>query len=308
MTAREINKYVRENSIDIINFHGAKAFLVHKLFKKFFKIPTLATVHSDYRYDFLNNRLKYILFTPLSKLGVKSFDNFACVSRYIKGLLESEGINGRKIVISNGIDTKDRDERIGKKHIRKSLGISEDVFVFVIVARLHPVKNHELLINAFHKLTKEYEDIKLIIVGDGELRSKLINQVDNLNIKNKVIFTGFREDSIDIVRECNISLLTSLSEGGAPPLVVLESAIMKTPIISTKVGDIEEVIDNSMGFIIESNAENEIYKKLKEAYIKKEELKQMGEAFYNKVVTYYSMERFISSYYSFYKSIIENKR
>ena len=301
----EINTYVRENKIDIINFHGAKAFLMHRLFKWRLKAPCVATVHSDYRYDFLNNKIKSILFTPLSKLGIASFKSYICVSTYIKELLENEGFKGKKVVISNGIDTNNIQRSKDLVSIKKSIRVEEKDFAFIMVARLHPVKNHKSLINAFFRLTKDYEDTKLILVGEGELKEQLIEQVESLGIIEKVIFTGFKENSLEIVEACNVSILTSLNEGGSPPLVVLESAIMKVPIISTKVGDIEQVIDDSMGFIIERNTEENIYEAMKEAYLKRECLKSMGETFYHKVVKDYSMERFTSAYYSFYKEVIE---
>ena len=62
----ELVKFINQNSISIVNFHGAKPFLVHLILKNKLNVPTVAVVHSDFRYDFLNNKLKYFIFTPLS--------------------------------------------------------------------------------------------------------------------------------------------------------------------------------------------------------------------------------------------------
>ena len=69
-------------------------------------MPTVAVVHSDFRYDFLNNKLKYFIFTPLSIKGLKSFNNYICVSNNLKNLLEEKKFKGSKAVVNNGIDIK----------------------------------------------------------------------------------------------------------------------------------------------------------------------------------------------------------
>ncbi len=58
----ELVNFINHNSINIVNFHGAKPFLMHLILKRKLKVPTVAVVHSDFRYDFLNNKLKYYYF------------------------------------------------------------------------------------------------------------------------------------------------------------------------------------------------------------------------------------------------------
>lgn len=303
---KRVIEYINKNEIDIVNFHGAKAFLIHRVIKGKIKASTLASVHSDYRYDFLNNKIKHIFYTPLSKYGLKSFDYYMCISNYIKEVLEENNLPGKKCVVNNGINKDDIKIIKTKKEIRSEYNISENSFVFVITARMHPVKNHSGLISAFSKLRNEFNNIKLILVGDGELKEELKKKVADLKLDKDVIFTGFVEKPADIVNASDISILTSFNEGGSPPMVILESGLVKVPVISSKVGDVEKNFTNKMVFIIDDNYEKKIYEKMKEAYLKKDILKIMGSELYKEVTKNYDMEKFCGTYYSFYKKIIEN--
>ncbi|MCY6958615.1 glycosyltransferase [Clostridium brassicae] len=301
---KEIINFVEENKIDIMNFHGAKAFLIHRFLKNKIKAATLASIHSDYRYDFLNNKIKYLLFTPLSKYGLKSFENYMCISNYIKDVLDENGFKGDKAVINNGINAEEIKVTVTKEEIRKTYEISEKDFVFVSVGRLHPIKNHQSLIKSFSKLRNEFKDTKLVIVGDGALREELKELIKKLDLENDVVLTGFVENPINIVNACDISILTSFNEGGSPPIVILESGLVKKSIISTKVGDIEKNFDENTVFIIDKNTEEEIYNKMKEVYLNKDKIDCMGEELYKEVIKNYNMKRFCNTYYSFYKKIL----
>lgn len=299
----QIINFINENKIDIVNFHGAKAFLIHRVIKNKINAKTLASVHSDYRYDFLNNKIKYAIFTPLSKYGLKSFDNYMCISNYIKEVLDNNNFKGNKAVANNGIDKAEFKITVSREEIRKNYNISEEDFVFSITGRLHPIKNHETLIRAFKKLSNEIKDIKLLVVGDGPLEADLKKLSNDLSLDDKVIFTGFIDKPINIVNASDISVITSFNEGGSPPLVVLESALVKKTVISSKVGDIDINFDKDMIFIINENTEKGVLEGMTKAYEKKNQLLSMGEKLYEEVIENYTVEKFCNTYYDFYKNI-----
>ncbi|EJE7233675.1 glycosyltransferase family 4 protein [Clostridium sporogenes] len=301
---REIEEYIKNNNIDIANFHGAKAFFTHYFINKKLSIPTVATVHSNYKEDFLNNKLKYYLFTPLSVKGIKSFNNHICVSNYIKDILDKDNIESKKFVVNNGIDLNYYKDKKANNNLKKELNISEKDFVYIMIARMHPIKNHNLLIEAFYKLEKEYKNVKLILLGDGVEEKNLKEKVDKLNLNSNIIFLGFKENIEDYIEIADISILTSLNEGGAPPLVILESGIKKVPVIASGVGDIPYTINKYNGFLIDPTSAHDIYDKMKEAYNNKNQLHILGENLYDTVINKYSMESFCESYYECYKNLI----
>lgn len=301
----ELVHFIKHNSISIVNFHGAKPFLMHLILKRKLNVPTVAVVHSDFRYDFLNNKVKKIIFTPLSTMGLKSFNNYICVSNNLKHLLEEKKFKGSKAVVNNGIDIKKVSTVMSADDIRNSLKLKAQDFVYVMVARLHPIKNHKQVILAFRKLSLEFQDVKLILVGDGELRPGLENLIVELKLENNVMMTGNVSNPIDYIKASNVSVLASLSEGGSPPLTVLESGIVKIPIIYTMVGDLECMLDENSGYKVENKDNINIYKTMKQAYLDKNNFNLKGENLYNIVVKKFTIEKFWERYLKIYKSILK---
>ncbi|MBP1743672.1 MAG: glycosyl transferase, group 1 family protein [Firmicutes bacterium] len=294
---------IAEKCFDIVNFHGAKAFFLGKFLLNKLSIPAVATVHSNYRQDFLNSRMKHLLFTPLSISGLRSFGYFICVSNYIKNLLNVDGIGGRKFVIPNGINLDECRVASDASAVRSSLGIGEGDFVFTMVARFHPVKNHITLIKAFSRLRAEFDNVKLVLIGEGSHRAE-IEAASGAG----VIFAGFRENVLDYINASDITVLTSLSEGGAPPLVVLESAAVSKTVIASSVSDMPHIINGGNGFLVDPYSEEDIYLKLREAYLHPGTIKAMGENLNRYVREKYSIDRFCSNYFEAYKAIVEDSK
>ncbi|MGH4119865.1 glycosyltransferase [Clostridium sp.] len=301
----DLVRFIRNNSISIVSFHGAKPFLMHLILKRKISIPTVAVVHSDFRYDFLNNKMKYIFFTPLSILGLKSFDNYICVSNNLKHLLEEKKITGGKSVVNNGLEITGFSIVINPENIRDSLNLNQQDFVYVMVARFHPIKNHKEVILAFKKLSHEFHDVKLLLVGDGDLRNELEKLVVELKLEKKVIMVGNVTNPIDYINSANVSVLASLSEGGAPPLTVLESGIVKKSLIYTEVGDLECILDENSGYKIKHKNSENIYETMKKVYIDRNNLKVKGENLYNIVMKKFTIDKFQKKYFKIYNDILK---
>lgn len=297
---------IESSSIDLINFHGAKANFIYYFIKKSISVPTAVTVHSDYRYDFINSKIKQLFFTPLNILGLKSFKNYVCVSNYILKLLKDNNFKGNKVVIENGIDINKYKLSINSDEMKEKYKIGDNDFLFVMVARMHPIKNHSSLLKAFKKLKLEFGNIKLMLVGDGSLLEELIEEAVKENLKDAVIFTGFQNNSLDYFNVCDISILPSFSEGGSPPLVVLESGIANKPVICSNIGDISDIINDNMGYLIDPNSLEDIYNKMKEAYLNKAMLSKMGKELNKIVINNYSIEKFWHKYYNFYDKLLQS--
>lgn len=299
--ASDIKEYIQKNNIDIINFHGANPNFIYLFLKNRISIPCVTTIHSDYRYDFTNNVLKYVFFTPLNIIALKGFKNFICVSSIIEELLNKKGFSGKKYVVNNGVDINYSITE-SRASIRAKYNIHDDAFVYTMVARMHPVKNHLRLIEAAAMLAGEYRNIRLLLVGSGDYEDKVRLKVKELNVEDNVIFTGKQERPLDFINAGDINILTSLNE--TFPLVILEGALVKKAAICTNVGDIKRIVNRATGFIVDANSVDDISMKMKEAFTKKHILPQMGNALYDIVVKEYSVEKFCERYYYSYNDIL----
>ncbi len=130
-----------------------------------------------------------------------------------------------------------------RNKIREELGIGPDSLVVGHVGRFSAPKNHEYLINVFYELQKKNDKAVLLLVGDGELRNKIQRQVQQLDITDKVIFTGVRADVCDLLQAMDVFVFPSIYEG--LPVSIIEAQASGLPcLISEKVPIECKITDN----------------------------------------------------------------
>jgi glycosyltransferase involved in cell wall biosynthesis len=121
-------------------------------------------------------------------------------------------------------------------------GFRHDDVLFVCVARLGPPKNQRLLIDAFLEGAASDRRAHLLLVGDGPSRRDLEAQVDELRLRDRVHFLGWRTDIPEILAASDVFVLSSDFEGN--PLAVLEALAAGKPVVATAVGGVPELVDD----------------------------------------------------------------
>src|SRR5690606_11562708 len=106
-------------------------------------------------------------------------------------------------------------------------------FPFIMsLGRMHPdnIKQQDVIIKAYSQSVLPEQGIKLIVVGDGEKRNDFEQLVKELNLEDKVIFTGFKANPYPYLKNAKFMVLASKNEGF--PNVILESFACQTPVVS----------------------------------------------------------------------------
>ncbi len=205
---------IRQIDPDIIHAHANKAAAMVATLRRFLpeKIKRIATLHSKKK----------------NLSSFETFDHVIGVSHEVIKKIQ----NPNKSVVYNGIEWHDQEKKRG--YIATHFGMSE-VFTLCSVGRLETVKNFSLLISSIHNL-----DVQLLLVGTGSCESKLKKLVKQLDIEDKVIFTGYREDAVEIIEDADLLIISSDKEGF--PYVLVEALLAKTPVVSTDVSDVKTVL------------------------------------------------------------------
>ena len=140
----------------------------------------------------------------------------------------------------------------------------ENKKIIIGIGRLTKQKNFSLLINAFNKIQKEHKEYELIILGEGEKKSKLIELTNKYGLGKKVHFFGFEENVYKYLKKADCFILTSLWED--PGFVLLEAGLSNTSIISSdcKNGPIEILDNGNNGYLFENNNLNSLLEKFEE--------------------------------------------
>jgi|AMWB02.1.fsa_nt_gi glycosyltransferase involved in cell wall biosynthesis len=129
-----------------------------------------------------------------------------------------------------------------KGQFRRRRGLDDQVILIGIVGRLVPIKNHRLFLDAARILldTEKARAIKFLIIGDGELRSELVEYAKNINVADHVLFLGWQKELAAIYADLNIVALTSNNEG--TPVSIIEAMASGVPVISTCVGGVKDLM------------------------------------------------------------------
>ncbi len=247
---------IRGRQIDIVHTHGVRANLVGRLAAKLAGIKHIVTtVHSVLEQDYPSffarqvNRL-------MERITINSVERFVTVSDLLKQDLVGHGIPAVKITtIYNGVNLAAfRQERV-TGDVRKDLGIAPDVPVLGMIARFHPVKGHRFFLEAAKTISRVRPDCRFLLVGSGQYRSEVEAMVKQLGLREQVIFTGYREDIVDVLHSLDILVISSLSEGFG--LTAIEAMAMKVPVVATRVGGLPEIIKHGSNGILVPPAEGQ---------------------------------------------------
>lgn len=189
-------KYLLNNNIDLIHTHSdfGLAFLGRK-YAKFLDIPIIQTYHCnylEYAKEHFGKKSEIILKKPIkyyTKVLCKTANRIIVPSENTKELINDKfNIKSKIDVIPNGINLDKFNKKIDIKSLKDEYNISKDDFVILSISRLSKEKKIENIIKVFSYF-KNYNNIKLLIVGGGPEAKKLINLSKKLNLNN-IIFTG----------------------------------------------------------------------------------------------------------------------
>lgn len=246
-TYRRIIRYVKRNNVEILYTQTSNAHtisLVVKIFLKKIKLYVARRVIIPAGKSFFG-RIKY---------NSKLVDGYVAVSNFGAGVLKDSGIPSAKItVVYDGIEhPRPSPEPPGGSNFRKEFGIPDGAPIIGTVGALDKIKDHITFLKAASMVT-ETAGINVpyfVIVGAGVLRRCLENfAASSGRLRKNVIFTGFRSDVSDIVRNFFLFILTSKSENFCN--ATLEALSLGVPVIATRVGGIPEQIDDGRnGFLV----------------------------------------------------------
>mgnify|MGYP001145837454 CR=1 FL=1 len=188
--------------------------------------------------------VKRIIVNLLSKFFTHKI---IAISRAVKINLIESGVPANMIkTIYNGIDLTVY--RNSHPTLRKHLGVTSDIPIIGIVARLVWEKGYEYAIKAMPRVLEKFPKAILVIIGDGPQEKPLKKLCMDLDITDSVIFMGFQNNVENLAIDFDVFVLPSVSEGLG--LALLEAMALEKPVITTEVGGIPEVVKNGINGLL----------------------------------------------------------
>lgn len=244
--------YVIRHKIRLIHAHLFGIGVYATIAAKICRIPVVVTLHGEMDVNLLDKYLR-IKIGILNTLASKTI----FVSNYLRNCYADLNLTDNVDVIYNGIDQPDcRTNSLSI--IRDEIGLNKDDIVIGSVGDIRPPKGYEYLIRAAKILSVKNKNIKFIIAGaETPLLENLRNLCKELELADKVHFLGYRSDISNIYNIMDIFLLPSISEGFS--LSTIEAMSHGLPVIATRCGGPEEIIENNIdGLLIQKESSEEI--------------------------------------------------
>lgn len=252
----KIRNIIKRYRPDIVHTHASKAGYLGRKAAISLGVPVIVHTFHGHVFHSYFNKYSTAFFKNIERNLAKKTTAIIAIS----DLQKHELCDIHKIapenkfrVIPLGFDLDRFQENYQQKRddFRKRYNISEDEIVISIIGRLVAVKNHSLFIKAINNIKKKTsKKIKAVIVGDGQLRNGLIELAYSLGLKcsfpeeqilnSDIIFTSWIQDADIVFAGSEITALSSFNEG--TPVSLIESQAANTPIVTTNVGGVENIV------------------------------------------------------------------
>lgn len=242
-------RFLENRDVQILHSHRYKEDLLAVLLHARLGSPRLVrTQHGSPEICSLKRKLVY----AVHQFTSPSVDRVVSVSSQLQDHLRTYLRPEQIAVIPNGVDLEAVRSSLTQHEAKAQLGIPQDSPVIGSIARLDPVKRHDVFLYTAQQVLREVPDAVFVIAGDGKQDGELRQLAHSLAIAGQVIFLGHQENAQDIMRALDILLLTSDHEG--LPMVVLEAMAIGAAVVSRNVGGIPEVLrDGLHGVLVESD-------------------------------------------------------
>jgi len=237
---RELAAYLRREEIDLLHAHMYRAEVIGARAAMAAGTPVvMATVHSS--------RIRSPLDIATLAALTPVMDRLIVPSASIATKVRAEGRGGAKFtIIPNGVDLGRFDLPATACGLRREFRIPNRAPVLGVVARLEPEKGHRYLVEAMPAILRVAAEAWLVIVGEGSLDATLRAQAATLPppARDRIVFTGRREDVAAITAEIDVAVLPSLRE--AQGISILEAMARGRPVVASAVGGIPEVLTDGL--------------------------------------------------------------
>jgi len=251
-------KLFKEEDFTIIHTHSSKAGLLARLAAVLNKTPiVIHTIHGFAFNDFMNG-LKKNFFIYLEKLLAKWTDVLITVSNLNKKkIIDLNIAHENKIKnIYSGIDlslfTNKRNDEF-----RKELNLENDHLLLGSVGRLSNQKDPITMIEAFGIISKPFPNAHLALVGDGELKGKILEKIDKLKLNGKVHLTGNKNKPWSVYHSMDLFIMSSIYEGLGRSIT--EALSCGVPVVCTDVEGVPEIVrDNITGILVPPKDSNKL--------------------------------------------------
>lgn len=301
---KNIYKELKKINPDIVHCHSSKAGVLGRVAGKLLGVELIYyTPHAYYFQNPNSSRIKKKIYSYIESFLSKYFTTKTInVSQGEKNIALSYKVDkeDKFYVIYNGIE--EADFYRNDMELREEFNIEKSDIVIGVIARLNEQKDPNTFLDIAKKVLNQHENVKFMYVGEGELYSQINDRIENENLSGKLILTGFRRDTDDILSIFDIFLTTALYEG--MPYALIEALRAKLPIVATDtIGNNEVVVDKLNGYLMDIKDSCEGFEVINYLIENKNIITKLGNESFRKYSNDFTIEHMMLEYDQLYKSV-----
>ena len=239
-------------------------------------------------------KLQKIYLPTIGKWTFHAADKVITYTEEDKSSIINLGVDPNKIeVIHNGIDTKLFTPKQRESKNKQLLWIG----------RYIKGKGVEYLIDAFKIVSEEYDDLKLLMVGDGPLKKNIQKQINNLGLSEKITLKTFVPNSEiqDLYRNSDVFVLPSLEEG--VPRTILEAMSCEIPVVCTKLPQLVDIV-NKCGILVPKRDPEALAEAVLKIFSDNTLSHKFGKNGRNKIINGFTWEKTVKKTIELYETLI----
>ncbi|RPJ78609.1 MAG: glycosyltransferase family 1 protein, partial [Acidobacteria bacterium] len=179
-----------------------------------------------------------------SRWKYRQVDCFICASNAIRTMLVEDGIQSeRAVTVHEGVDVE-RVASVPAAPVHEAYWFPPGAPVVGNIAALVPHKGQRYLVDAAATVVREMPRARFLVLGEGELRHELGEQIERLRLSQHVLLGGFRADVLGLLKSFDLFVMSSVTEGLGTSL--LDAMAAGRPVVATRAGGIPEVVDEGV--------------------------------------------------------------
>lgn len=280
-----LRSYILKNRVTHIHAHSTSFFLA-VLIKLI--LPSLKIIRHDHygNNEFLAARPYFML-----KLTVSFFNGIIAVNQNLKKWSEVV-LKAKNVIYFPNFPSTDLNLQVS------TILKGQENKKIVSLANLRPQKNLFLLIEIAQKLKQSHSDWSFHLVGkdfDDDYSKQIKENIKKYELEHNVFLYGSKEDVLNILKQADIAILTSISEG--LPVALLEYGLCKKAVVATEVGDIPFIIEHNRNGMLVPNLNADAFYNLLVEFIENEKLREiLGNRLFETVCENFSEKVVIKKY------------
>lgn len=237
-------RFIRQHEIDVVNTHSGIDSWVGGLAAWFSGRKTVLVRTRHINLPLHRTWHNFIHYLPDAVIS--------CGSHVRQHLIDRCGFPADEVCsIPTGVDFPAFQPTLPRAQVRQGLSVPEDAFMALMVAEIRQVKRHDVAVRGFQHFVQGHPNGRLVLAGHGPIRGDIEALVASLDLTDKVLFLGEREDIPDLLAAADALVLSSESEG--VPQAIVQAMGLAVPVVATRVGSIPELVQHEeTGLLIES--------------------------------------------------------